>query len=376
MRVGIAVGGVAALVVMVAWLLRSEPPDARTPRVATGESVAMVPTTTPAAERRDAPTIAMQEPIEAWDARNPDLEETSIDLLVLTEEGHPAPGARVLVADETQLDVRSDDVVFWARPDAEQQLERRGRALETDGRGRTRVTDLRGLAFVAARRGEMFGLRTGGIRGTGSATITLYRDRAVMVEVVDEQGNPRPDTPVALSRSYDDLESHLFVGTPRPGETSVRIDGIRWRTARTNPDQWTLFSVAPFVALHARPREARGWARIDPERLPDEPIRLVVGPTGRIRVRVENADGSPYLKPGSVICTLLASQIARDVVDGEAVFSHVATSPPALFYVWLHPDPRRYTDWVDRSERIVIKHEGGRTPDREVVLVGAPTRAA
>ncbi len=291
-------------------------------------------------------------------------------VLVRTDSNEPAAGAEVWFADETEIEARVHGEWFFVWRDAEEVLAAAGRKLAADDDGRVRLPPTRGWTFVAARRGDEFACEPFDASKTTEVVIELERDETIIVEVVDAAGGPRPDVPVVLVERMDmgyPIYLPRFIGAARPGDTFVRIPHARWltRAGRRRPSD-VAYRVRPYVTLDdGTGRESAG---IDPEALPSESIRVVAPPTGRIRVRVEERDGSIH-RGGTRVSVgwggshsgLYETRIAK---EGDVVFPHAVVPGRATFRVALDAQP---------LDPITVVHEGPRVEGAEIVVVARRT---
>lgn len=217
-------------------------------------------------------------------------------LVVRDEAGVAVAGAQAWIADETQIDARGESGWFFGEQDAQAVLAANGRSLVTDGDGSCELPATSGWTFVAARLADAFGLEPFDAGQAGPVIVVeLVREATVTVIVEDQQGNLRPDIPVVLEQvrgvGYP-VHTTEFLGVAGSGQTQVYIPHARWRmrAGRSHPKD-TNYYLRTYVTLHQSNR-----LPIDPEEPPREPVRLLFSePTGSVRVRVEEPDGTPYL---------------------------------------------------------------------------------
>ncbi|MCZ6599035.1 MAG: hypothetical protein O7B99_15465, partial [Planctomycetota bacterium] len=113
----------------------------------------------------------------------------------------------------------------------------------------------------------------------------LVRDRAMTVEVVDEEGNPAPDVPVGVRMGENRREELLW--TARTGaDGTAAMPHIETFAGQNVTQGLTPYAVLPFPL--ATPVEVE----LDPAD-PPELVRLTVPPTGRVVVHLLDEAGEP-----------------------------------------------------------------------------------
>ncbi|MFG0317013.1 MAG: hypothetical protein ACF8XB_07070 [Planctomycetota bacterium JB042] len=284
-----------------------------------------------------------------------------------TEDGTPVAGATVRWVDESEVEMRRDGALFEARPDVEEALAGFGHETTSDADGAARLPATSGRTVVAARLEAAFGLTNFDPTRESTVVVALVDDVSLLALVVDRHGNPRPDVPVVLRRvlrlGTSPTRMPLVVGAARPGESFVEIPRARalTRDGRRDPERFR-YELAPDVVLQTSSTGAP--VALDPFELPREPVRLRTGATGAIRIRVENADGSPCLRPATVSTSWGGSHSGhharRDTESGEVVFPHVLVDGPVRFHARRREPP---------ADAVSIGHPGGRVPGGELVLV-------
>lgn len=231
---------------------------------------------------------------------------------------------------------------------AEHQFRERGARAITgaDGRADVALSERAGVAL--ARSGSRFGFcRVATAAALGNdhvADLALFEDAAFEVEVVDEAGMARPDVPVRLVEvtdgGYHPIYDAIFQAAAEPGRLAVRIPHARAVLADgLAPEGAPSYYLAPAIA---------GWNRqrreLDPRALPERPLRLVVPPLGRVRVRAEDPSGAPYAAPVDFRAVFGSphgdSELRLRGESGEVVFQHVACDWP--FFGYAVPLDRRF----------------------------------
>lgn len=294
--------------------VEAEPPLADVAELVVRDRVAGLPS-------REAPPIAGR---------------PSVTLLVRTEADEPVVGARVFVADSTQIEAKVDGDWFYVHRDPELVLTQCGTELATGDDGCVGLPATCGITFVCARLGDAFGLvRFDADQPVSERVVVIAADAAITVIVEDAMGSPRPEVPVLLVESWFDFEGsygEVFRGSVECGTAEVIIPHARWltRAGRADPVGRDYYLRPGVLGLCPG---VNGFERIavDPGRLPREPIHLVVPQAiGAVRVRIEDPDGSQHQGHARVWAgDGIDSQETRWTETGEVIF------PAVLHDAWI-----------------------------------------
>ncbi len=229
--------------------------------------------------------VAVTDPSVAASAEA-DLAEVAI---VCADTRAPVPGASVWWWPKPA--VLDGDASFESllRQSAAEDQAQAARQVAADQNGRVWVPGVAQGIFVAAASAGLWGYASFDADRREPATVLLAPDADVRVQVVDRTGAPVVRATVALrERRLTTTIDHLTARTKEDGIAVLRHAGWFVRAA---PDRQGL--VVALRGLLDPPLERR----LDPDALPDDVVRLVVGPTGSCEVAVEDASGQPVGGP-------------------------------------------------------------------------------
>lgn len=294
MKATAGVVGVIAVVAFLVWM-GSRGPDSEA-RVEPG----LAPGAVEGAPKSGTGTVdairisprALDPGPEASPASSPASAPTPGELRVLVvsrEGGAPVAGARVRIWDTSDVPTsRQDHLLNWdalQEPPASESVER--------------ITDALGFAAFPERpRRAMLFAEGAGKWGSSlyeeargrAARIEIEDDLQVAVRVVDSAGVPVGGVPVRLTRFARTVRPIDFAyGLTRPDGVFLARHLQLWRG---------FFKGESFQSLMARlgasfDAGANG-VLFDPASLPKEPLTLTLPPTGRINVKVVDAEGRPF----------------------------------------------------------------------------------
>jgi protocatechuate 3,4-dioxygenase beta subunit len=255
--------------------------------------------------------------------------------------------------------------------DRELYMHAHGTKLLADGAGELRLPALERPLAAVARDGDQYGERILYATSPEPIRLEISPDVSLRIQVVDETGQPVPGVNVGLRRRVPVVRGDLG-GSLTPVSASALTQ---------SPDGF-----ATLVHFHQRSPdflEAGSWgiaavdaplaptvqAEFDPRDPPAEPLQLVLPPTGRLVVLVQDAQGRP-LPDNWVQVTPIVSESAeagRDALGlradtvsrrGRAEFPHVGLG------LALQIESQPSTEWP-RQE---IRCAGPRTAGEEVVV--------
>ncbi len=296
--------------------------------------------------------------------------------------GAPVAGAAVRWYDETCWTHLSETQPLLAT-ERNQELSRNGELLArlagwrtlSDAEGRARVT-LKEETTVLARYEGRFGrlvLRANTQPPRGGHRILLAEDRSVSVRVVDAEGNPVADVPVAVAAIDGDrgfAGSFGFVSSARSEAphgiaTIMHLQELAHEAGkesggpeRNKPLEWR---VRLFLTGHTDPGVAFA---IDAP--PTEPIELRLPACGSVRVRAEFA-GKPI--PGFVQAWMRHDS---EQYDGRHQTHRTGRVGPDGFVRFLHvPLGKSYSSWAMNG--LNASFDGPAQPAQEVEVILVPT---
>jgi hypothetical protein len=158
------------------------------------------------------------------------------------------------------------------------------------------------LALVSVRK-DPFATAAWIERGDASPLVfAVEREVGLRIAVVDRSGRPVAGVPVALNQTVAERGKRpwgfaIWRGTTKATDGIAEIAGGEIRELRTpaNGQSWSGITVALGLA-----DAASESVPIDLARLPSEPVRLTMAPTGRMHVRLTTAGGAPLLEPAAI----------------------------------------------------------------------------
>ncbi len=289
-------------------------------------------------------------------------------------------GRRVLVVDKATgapvpgVEVWHCEMVWsaWSdlAGDRELYVRQNGTRLVSDDTGEVLLPAFAKVVAAVARHGTLYGERVLGTEEPSPPSrLELTPDVTLQVQVVDGAGKPVAGVRVGVQR-----QAPLATG-----DLSPRLSHVEAVAITQEPD-----GLATFVHLHHRSPDlllAGSWAVVgiegalapavrvdfDPRTPPAEPVRLVLPPTGRLVVLVQDAHGGPmpdervYLTPivarSSDGRDVLAQRISVMSKQGRGEFPHVGLDLDLQVEAWPQEWPRTE-----------LRQPGPRTAGEEVVV--------
>ena len=116
--------------------------------------------------------------------------------------------------------------------------------------------------------------------------VTLEPEVELLVEVLDSNGKPVPQVPIAIGHNYpNELRTVVKRNTSAP----TGIASFRGITPQLKKQQNSIGYAVGF----AFPTSTNQVVEIDPDQLPDEPIRLTLPPATRLILHVVDQHGEP-----------------------------------------------------------------------------------
>ncbi len=208
----------------------------------------------------------------------------TVEVLVLDPAGVPVAGAQVEFVDLSVLYEEAPELVLQGL-DIDAARRRHGRVIVADEHGVARGPVSEAGGFVFVEKDGLFGLGDfDHFHEGGSTTVHLARDLALRVRVVDGSGAPVSDVPVALRyRDEDEVGDALVVATGSDGVAELRHLQDEFEGGRIEGEG---VSVA-LALLSIEPIEVP----LAPGPLPAGILELVLPPTGRLEVRLEDSRG-------------------------------------------------------------------------------------
>lgn len=324
----------AALAAIVLWKTTGGaevPPEVSVPAGLTepGAEHAALVETDPAltgdvggAQRRE---VVQQAPtLQGLDA-SVELAATIAVQVVSQADGRPAADAEILFLDRLQMPEGSWQEVWYGGGDVGEFVERNGQALRTDAAGMLHVPRTTSGALVARvprHRGtiDWIGVPQEPVK------LALIPLPDLVVQVVDEDGRFVPGVPIAVCMNRPELPWNIVV------RSTDNIDGsapfMNLDRLLRNPDASPGYAVG-----FAFPLRLRQLVPFRLAALPEEPIRLVIPPTGSVTVTLANERGEPFQTGAQVSLgrttvgdggrETFRSETAARIIQGRASFPFV-----------------------------------------------------
>ncbi len=251
--------------------------------------------------------------------------DTGRTLRVVSIDGEPIAGARIafLEFDRTKLAEVADAPISDDGPFA--WVAERGQLLRSDAAGNVPVPRFPIMAFAIGRLGELRGRVTLSAEDSGAWILRLETPVRLRVDVVTDTGAPVADIQVHVMGVTD------AAGTYVQSTAQTQADGRATFTLLSD-DRAEEGESTHHVTLGV-PLATAPTVDVDLRALPDEPLRLVLPPTGSVTCRVEgDVGGSRHaVLLGSVAANLnddaeLEAGVTLELVAARAArFAHVGT---------------------------------------------------
>ncbi len=210
--------------------------------------------------------------------------------VVRAEDDVPLPGAEVWFRDADEMHGLHDGLRVQLDHDGDPfaQLQHRGLHVRADERGEVDVPQQWLGTPVAGRHGDRAGFATlAGAEPEGGHRLRLAVQAALRVVVVQPDGTPAPGAPVAAFVVPEGGPEQRKVLGPTDGEGQLVVwdpAGLRRGTVATG--NWSLGLASVGLQSLRVP--------FDPAAIPDEPLRLLLPPTGTVRLVVQDGEGRPF----------------------------------------------------------------------------------
>jgi hypothetical protein len=206
--------------------------------------------------------------------------------------GERLPGAEVLVIDPEMGNERDQELEFEfvSGLDLRWMFDKHGLIYKTDEQAQVRIPEQPKEVFLAGRTDKFFSVQT--LPYAESLTLSLTPPTLIAVEVVDLQGNPVENAPVAIrARSYFGPASMIKASTDADGKANLEVvDLLRMISKEDSLTSSFIGETDFYVALEVlTPTPVEAWISLD--RLPTTPIQLVMPECGQVGVEVLDKDG-------------------------------------------------------------------------------------
>jgi len=203
----------------------------------------------------------------------------------------PVEGALVRWVDSWQLEYEQLQRELRNDPSGEELLQRSGNERASGADGTLRVPRPAAELLLSARLDSAFAWKRTGASSEEPCLLELAEQNELALHVVDENGVPQAGVPVALQHGAgDEREFAWRASTSADGEARCSI--YRHAAERASSGRFSACLALPLAAVVAHELE-RGAP-------PAEPVRLVLPPTGSLRVRLVEENGEPSTESGTL----------------------------------------------------------------------------
>jgi protocatechuate 3,4-dioxygenase beta subunit len=285
------------------------------------------------AAQGEAPDVAEQhEPVEV--------------LVVDARTGAPVADAEVRWAASAELPPGADPARPRWRADVAERFA--GARRTTSDAAGIAVVDARLFpGMVLARRVEEWGIAFADATSARPIRIEIALDARLVLQVVDAQGRPVAGVPVGLRQSEaPSMAPCYWQGTTQGLQGLARVERIEPPRSADRPEQRIYACIDTLVPSAAA-------VLVDPARIPDEPVRLVLPPTGSVVVHVHDSEGTQIQPLGSNLS--LASHADKEgmLAWDAPSFEPERIEPGRLHYPFVEVGLELYADAIDyaRSAR-------------------------
>ena len=158
-------------------------------------------------------------------------------------------------------------------------------------------------SLVCARQEDRWGIHLQRANSAGEAVIEIEPVTAIEIEVVDGSGARVEGVPLRLHIGELDAEVET---TDTNGRATLRVDRAIRQTCKDMDGK--------LAVGWGFPTRDSASVEVDLQTPPQDVIRLVLPPTGRVSVRIGNADGQPL---GLGLCQIASMQPSREKPDRE-----------------------------------------------------------
>ena len=243
-------------------------------------------------------------------------------LVVEKGTGKPVPLAEVLFLDMAAVKDRAalmKSIATGGLGKIESVMERFGRIFRADTRGVAWIPSLderrnHGLPespiLLAARKGRLFGLLPPKDIQGPPLKVEISPRRELLVQVVDQGGNPLAGVPVGVGLAGDDFHNFPLREVTQGPKGIARFRHLDFFSRMEIPS-----GRKGLVSLQV-PMKKAVEKEFDLRKLPRNPLVLTLPPTGRVEVYVQGPEGP--ISDGEALVTLLA---VPEEEDGPPTFS-------------------------------------------------------
>ncbi len=255
-----------------------------------GQDLLSAPKPPEDASRSSSPQTGRIESPQATPSTAPEAELVEVEI-VRGDTREPVPEASVGWWPRTSFVGGGEDFEKRPHESSGDGAPGAGREFRADSQGRVQVPDAPRGFFLEAASGDLWGRGSfeGGL--DRPATLEIFPERDMRVQVVDGKGSPAVGVPVALrQRRGNATFDHLTARTAEPDGVAVLRHAGRFLRARSDPTE-------PFLAAVPGIFDPPLEACLDLARPASEVVKLVLPPTGSCEVLVVDEQGEPVAGP-------------------------------------------------------------------------------
>lgn len=250
------------------------------------------------------------------------------------EDGEPAGGADVFMLLREDVNQRQLEMELTGQGRNFQSiLMEYGRRYRTNSQGEVMVPPLTEFPMLMAKLDKATAFEWRVDQGAKEVELLLEPAPMVVVTVRTADGALAPEAPVALQMQWNERAFNVF--TRRTGEDgTLLLDDLQPFLESIEEGQGQQVAVALGVVQDPNlPDEQKQAITLTDEVLAEGAVELILPPTGRIEVRVVDAEGEPVLETG-IVALSTTDQESRGfgpmqqgesvaLENGVAVFPHV-----------------------------------------------------
>ncbi len=276
---------------------RPETPDQRghlNPRVAAGTPAAPGAISDAASERQEIQRSGAAVPESGASGAAAAAAGDSLQVqVVLRETGAPVPGARVQVLAPTEEMSAEIESAFFTGTTLEALFEQFGTSRTADAEGRARVPRPTDMALVAASKGDLYCVlelneEYEPLSAESVLRLEIETEPALRIRVRDQTARPVAGVTVALRVGDGDDFSFDLMRVNTDAEGVGTLPHARAFSRAFSPSEDASIHAAIVAVLLEAAR-----VPLDLEKIPAEPVDLVLPPTGAVRVRLQDSAGNP-----------------------------------------------------------------------------------
>jgi 5-hydroxyisourate hydrolase-like protein (transthyretin family) len=222
----------------------------------------------------------------------------------------PVEGALVRWVDSWQLEYDQLQRELRLDPTGEELLSRTRNQRSSAADGTLRVPRPAGELLLSAQLGSAFAWKRTGASSEEPCLLELAQQAELALQVVDASGEPRAGVPVALAHGTGDEREFAWRAlTAASGEARCSI--YRHCAERQTSGRFSACLAFPLATVVAH--------ELERDAAPAEPVRLVLPPTGSLRVRLLEEGGEPSTQSGTLQLNVRHAQGAASPAEARTL---------------------------------------------------------